>query len=268
MRKQVVCATIVSFLAGLSMKSSLASELDTETHYTEEGIAYVELGNPSSDYRLIFIHGSPGSKEGYQNYLSDPWLLDHAQLISVDRIGYGQSPNRLETKISQQSKYLQPLLASDKKNILVGHSLGGPIALSLALQMPELVNGLVFVAPAFDPELETPKWYNILADTWLIGLFLNQNWSMSNGEMMTLADELSLLSAKNWQLLDNMPVTLIHGDQDTIADPNNSKFAMHHLSGKLKKLVQVEGEGHFILWKSPAKIVAEIKHMIEVMPET
>ena len=265
MRKQVVCATIVSFLAGLSIKSSLASELDTKTHYTDEGIAYLELGNPSSDYRLIFIHGSPGSKEGYQDYLADSWLLQHAQLVSVDRIGYGQSPNHLEAKISQQSTLLQPLLAKDKMNIVIGHSLGGPIALSLALQMPQSVSGLVFIAPAFDPELETPKWYNILADTWLVSLFLNHNWSMSNGEMMSLADELALLSAKDWQSLDNIPVTLIHGDEDTIADPDNSEFAMAHLTGNLKKLVKVEGEGHFILWKNPAKIIAEIKQMLELM---
>ncbi|GLT17798.1 hypothetical protein GCM10007938_15760 [Vibrio zhanjiangensis] len=55
---------------------------------------------------------------------------------------------------------------------------------------------------------------------------------------------------------------------DTTADPANSKFAMRHLSGQIKKWVKVEGEGHFILWKNPAKIIAEIRQMLELMSET
>lgn len=42
MRKQVVGATVLSFLAGLSIKSSIASELDATTRFADSGVAYVE----------------------------------------------------------------------------------------------------------------------------------------------------------------------------------------------------------------------------------
>ncbi|AIW18712.1 MULTISPECIES: alpha/beta fold hydrolase [Vibrio] len=264
MRKQVVGATVLSFLAGLSIKSSIASELDATTRFADSGVAYVERGNAASNYRLIFIHGSPGNKEGYEAYLKDTWLLENAELISVDRVGYGQSPEELAADLDSQSKSIESLLAKDKVNILIGHSLGGPIALNLALMFPNLVQGMVLVAPAFDPKLEEPKWYNELADTWLVSVFLSDNWKKSNGEMMPLADELSKLSNKDWGLLDSVPVTLIHGDEDNIADPENSAFAIQRLTGKEKKLVEVKGEGHFILWQNTPKVINEIKQLISI----
>ena len=262
MRKQVVGATVLSFLAGLSIKSSIASELDATTRFADSGVAYVEQGNAASNYRLIFIHGSPGNKEGYEAYLKDTWLLENAELISVDRVGYGQSPEKLAADLDSQSKSIESLLAKDKVNILIGHSLGGPIALNLALMFPNLVQGMVLVAPAFDPKLEEPNWYTELADTWLVSVFLSDNWKKSNGEMMPLANELTKLSNKDWGLLDSVPVTLIHGDEDNIADPENSAFAIQRLTGKEKKLVEVKGEGHFILWQNTPKVINEIKQLI------
>ncbi|WP_339389771.1 alpha/beta hydrolase [Vibrio neptunius] len=264
MRKQVVGATVLSFLAGLSIKSSIASDLDTTTHFARSGVAYVAKGNQASHYRLIFIHGSPGNKEVYEAYLKDAWLLENAELISVDRVGYGQSPKALAADLDSQSKSIESLLSKDKVNILIGHSLGGPIALNLALMFPNLVQGMVLVAPAFDPKLEEPKWYNELADTWLVSVFLSDNWKKSNGEMMPLADELSKLSNKDWGLLDSVPVTLIHGDEDNIADPKNSIFAIQRLTGAEKKLIEVQGAGHFILWQNTPKVINEIKKLISI----
>nr|WP_240457227.1 alpha/beta hydrolase [Vibrio neptunius] len=213
---------------------------------------------------MIFIHGSPGNKEGYEAYLKDAWLLENAELISMDRVGYGQSPKALAADLDSQSKSIASLLAKDKVNILIGHSLGGPIALNLALMFPNLVQGMVLVAPAFDPKLEEPKWYNELADTWLVSVFLSDNWKKSNGEMMPLADELSKLSNKDWGLLDSVPVTLIHGDEDNIADPKNSIFAIQRLTGTEKKFIEVQGAGHFILWQNTPKVINEIKKLISI----
>ncbi|MCG9682437.1 alpha/beta hydrolase [Vibrio sp. Isolate23] len=265
MKKQVIGAVALSFLVGLSIKSSIASELDMSTQYADSGVAYVKQGNHASHYRLIFIHGSPGNKEGYEAYLKDTWLLANAELVSIDRLGYGQSPNQLIANLDGQSLSIKSFLAEDKVNILVGHSLGGPIALNLALMFPNLVHGMVLIAPAFDPTLEAPKWYNKLADTWLVSLFLTDSWRKSNGEMLPLAGELEKLSAKDWSPLDSVLVTLIHGDEDNIAAPENSTFAIERLSGKDKRLVEVKGEGHFILWQNTPKVINEIKQLIHAL---
>ncbi|CAH0537171.1 alpha/beta fold hydrolase [Vibrio marisflavi] len=263
MTSRRIGVSILSLLIGLFIQPhAFASSSNAQTLFSKNGLAYVQQGDANSKYRLIFIHGSPGSKEGYETYLNDEWLAKNAELISVDRIGYGQSPRQLDSDIASQAKSIAALLDKDKSNILIGHSLGGPIALDIAIMHPDLVQGLVLVAPAFDPKLEEPKWYNELADTWLVGAFLSNDWKVSNGEMMPLADELSKLSSKDWHKLDGVDVTLIHGDEDTISDPNNSNFAMNKLYGQGKKLVEVKGAGHFILWKDPQRIIKEIQLML------
>ncbi|MCL9782461.1 alpha/beta hydrolase [Vibrio sp. S4M6] len=266
-KQRLFSAAILTLFVGFIFKSnSYATTASVATLYTDGELAFVKQGDVNSHFRVIFIHGSPGSKEAYKIYLNDKWLQKHAELISVDRIGYGQSPHRLDASLDSQADSILPLLAKDKANILVGHSLGGPIALDVALMHPDLVQGLVLVAPAFDPKLEKPKWYNWIADTWLVNVFLSENWSRSNAEMMPLSSELNKLSHKNWLSLNNVPVTLIHGVDDSISDPNNSVFALARLSGKSKKLVKVEGQGHFILWDDPQTIITEIKAMLSSIP--
>ncbi|OAJ92369.1 MULTISPECIES: alpha/beta fold hydrolase [Vibrio] len=260
--KAAVLTTIVSFIIGMAGKPSSANEFDAEIEKTTEGLAFVRVANPQASSRVIFIHGSPGSHAAYTDYLSDEMLKSQAELISVDRLGYGESSPNLVTSLDRQAAAIGQLLAKDKANILVGHSLGATIALALAIQLPNMVDGLVLVAPALDAKLEEPKWYNEIADTWLINWLLSRDWQRSNGEMMPLAKELSDLSAKDWTVLDERPVTLIHGKEDTIADPENSAFAIAKLTGKTKKYLEVEKEGHFILWQNIPLISEQIQQIV------
>nr|WP_269809068.1 alpha/beta fold hydrolase [Enterovibrio nigricans] len=106
-------------------------------------------GNNKSDVRVIFIHGSPGSKEAYDDYLKHE-ALQQAELISVDRLGFGESRTPVETSIRRQAMAIVPLIENgDKRTYLVGHSLGGPIALQAALIVPDKVSGLLLIASAF-----------------------------------------------------------------------------------------------------------------------
>ncbi|WP_434362660.1 alpha/beta hydrolase [Parasalinivibrio latis] len=225
-------------------------------------LAYLQAGAANSDTRIIFIHGSPGSKEGYQAYLSNEDLLNRAQLLSVDRLGFGNSGKEVVTSLQQQAEAILPFLDSSRNNILVGHSLGGPIALQLALISPESISGMVLIASAFDPALEQPKWYNYLADTIVANWILPEDMNRSNREMMVLSQELKELADQSWQEL-TMPIRLLHGDDDTIAAPGNSLFAYARLPTQSTTLHMMKNEGHFVLWQNVPQIVREILSLIE-----
>ncbi len=216
----------------------------------------------NSNTQIIFIHGSPGEKNGYISYLNSPSLQAIADLVAIDRLGYGESNSKPEPSIRQQAIAILPLLSGKKFNILVGHSLGGPIALQVALMAPEKVHGMILVAPAFDPELEHPKWYNYFADTKIAKWILPNDWNQSNIEMMSLSKELQKLATQDWGVL-TMPIRIVHGEEDNIADPGNSVFAIQRLPSNSSNLIWAKNEGHFILWQNIPVIVQHIEALVK-----
>ncbi|HEY5692224.1 MAG TPA: hypothetical protein VIS49_12250 [Cyclobacteriaceae bacterium] len=60
---------------------------------------------------IIFVHGSTGSLSAFIHFLADTILLQHTQLITVDRPGFGSSNfGYAETSLEKQASLLKPLL--------------------------------------------------------------------------------------------------------------------------------------------------------------
>ncbi|WP_223816907.1 alpha/beta fold hydrolase [Pseudomonas lactis] len=120
-------------------------EVDGERfHYVEEG-----KGPP-----LVMIHGLMGSSRNLTYALSGQ-LREHFRVISLDRPGSGYSTRRsgtpadLPAQARQIAAFIKTLDLD--KPLVLGHSLGGAIALALALDHPHAVSGLVLVAPLTHP---------------------------------------------------------------------------------------------------------------------
>src|SRR6478736_6621802 len=111
---------------------------------------YLMVGDNNQLPLVIFIHGSPGSLPDYLDFLADTVLLKKAEMISVDRPGFGESNyGYAEPSLAKQAALLKPILEQNKHQrpvILVGHSLGGPVIGRMAMDYPELIDGLIFVA--------------------------------------------------------------------------------------------------------------------------
>ncbi|MFZ1400294.1 MAG: alpha/beta fold hydrolase [Candidatus Promineifilaceae bacterium] len=118
-------------------------------------IHYVEAGKRGRQIALL-IHGWSSSW-----YATSPLLGQLAQrfhVIAIDLPGYGQSP-RLEetTTIPRYVDLLADLIAqiSDGPVVLVGHSMGGMISVTLALTHPILVERMVLLSPTISGRLST-----------------------------------------------------------------------------------------------------------------
>lgn len=110
-------------------------------------LAYVEQG--SGDQTLIFIHGLGSYLPAWNKNI--PELSQHYRCIAIDLPGYGKSSKgNYEFSMTYYAQIIKELV--EKKNlknvVLVGHSMGGQIALTAALQYPEMVDKLVLIAPA------------------------------------------------------------------------------------------------------------------------
>lgn len=118
-------------------------------------IHFVEAGQRGRQIALL-IHGWSSSW-----YATSPifgLLAQRFHCIAVDLPGYGKSPALSEeTTIPKYVDLLADLIEqiSDSPVVLVGHSMGGMISISLALKYPVLVERMVLISPTISGHLST-----------------------------------------------------------------------------------------------------------------
>lgn len=229
-------------------------------------IHHVSVGNNNLPV-AFFIHGSPGSWSAFVDYFKDSTLLQHVQMVSVDRPGFGNSGlGNGEKSLERQAFYLKPIVQQYKKKgkrlILIGHSLGGPLIARMAMDYPELIDGLVFVAPSIAPELEPYEWYRPLGD-FFVFKYLLPNWlRASNREILYLKPELERM-LPHWKTI-RQPSIVIQGSKDVLVHPANADFAKKMLVNAQSVELAIEPEmNHFVPWSHPHLIKSAILKMVQ-----
>jgi pyruvate dehydrogenase E2 component (dihydrolipoamide acetyltransferase) len=117
----------------------------------DRSIHFLEAG-PKSDRPIVFIHGLGGSLSSWQLVMGG--LADGHRMTAVDLPGHGGSsktaPSAVDYSVNGLAADVAVALATGKRkpSVIVGHSLGGAVALKLAIEHPELVAGLVLIDSA------------------------------------------------------------------------------------------------------------------------
>jgi 4,5:9,10-diseco-3-hydroxy-5,9,17-trioxoandrosta-1(10),2-diene-4-oate hydrolase len=112
-------------------------------HYLDEG----------EGEAVVFLHGSGPGASGYSNFKGNyPYLVEAGyRCIVPDHIGYGFSdkPTDVDHPLSFFVECIKQTLevAGVQRCTLVGNSLGGAVALGLALDCPDMVDKLILMAP-------------------------------------------------------------------------------------------------------------------------
>lgn len=233
-------------------------------------IHYAEIGADTLPL-VVFVHGSPGSWDAFIDFFKDSTLYTKVHLISIDRPGFGKSEyGEAEPSLKEQAALLAPVLnktASQKKPILIGHSLGGPVVVRMAMDYPQQVGGLILVAPSVDPQLEKQEWYRSVGSWGLIRKLLPTEFDVSNQEILPLKGELQQMLPL-WKTI-RIPVTVIQGDADVLVPPANADFAKRMLVAAPVEIVWLPGVNHFIPWSHPQVITkAILKQVSSLAPTT
>ena len=110
-------------------------------------LAYVDVGE--GPQTLVLIHGLGSYMPAWKHNLGP--LSEHYRVIALDLPGYGRSdkpnaPYSMRYFVAKVRGLLQQL--GVERPVLVGHSMGGQIATTYALQHPDEVQGLVLASPA------------------------------------------------------------------------------------------------------------------------
>jgi pimeloyl-ACP methyl ester carboxylesterase len=128
---------------------------------------------------LLLVHGLAGQLEHYTYGVTDR-LAGRWRMVAVDRPGCGHStsgpgtPADLETQADALAALIDEL--GLERPLVVGHSLGGALALALALHHPQRVGGLALIAPLTHMQdtvppvfegltIQSPRWRRFVAWT-------------------------------------------------------------------------------------------------------
>ncbi len=245
---------------------------------------------------LLLIHGLAGQMFNFTHSLLG--LLAHDfRVIILDRPGSGYSlrPDDSLASLSAQARVISRFCQALRleRPVIVGHSLGGAIALALALDHPDQVGALALIAPVTHPPARIPPPFDGLAiaspllrrliawtmatplaifnrDRALDMLFGPQpvptDFATRGGGLLSLRPRAFVGASTDLMAAEHevaamparyrsltMPIGVVYGTEDRILDP------MLHGQGLATKipgtdLELIEGGGHMILISSADRV--------------
>lgn len=249
-------------------------------------IWYEDSGGPGET--ILFSHGLLWSGEMFADQVE--YFKDRYRCVIYDHRGQGKSE-------VTESGYDMDTLAEDAVELIrkldcgsvhvAGLSMGGFVAMRLAIRHPELLRSMILMETSADPEAEenAPK-YKLLSfiGRWIgFGPVAGRVMPIMFGKKFMEDPERADLR-KRWRqkLVDNdrigttraakgviyregvydhlssieVPTLIIVGDQDTATVP--AKSERMHAAIKGSKLVYIEGAGHSSTIEEPAQVNSAI----------
>jgi pimeloyl-ACP methyl ester carboxylesterase len=239
-------------------------------YYNSTGrtIRYLSVGNENASSSILFLHGAPSSMSYFKPYLCNQALLQQSQLLSIDRPGYGYSGlGKPETSIELQVKMILPLLDSLRRVhhplIVVAASYGTSVACRLAMDYPDLVDGLVLVAPSLAPGEERIYPISYLARNPLIKWMVPRMLISANAEKLSHQQELQKMLPL-WKNI-RVPVIYLQGKNDGLIYPANAEFARRNLvNASSLNITMIPGRGHLIAFLEIKRITRSILEMLQL----
>ncbi|MCP4440510.1 MAG: alpha/beta hydrolase [Aureispira sp.] len=267
-KRQIVLLVLVGIFIYTGRLEFTNTEEEYQTYLEQQGCSdihcglvdtlgrslhYTQVGQNEQLPLVIFVHGSPGSSFEYKHLLADTSINKHAQLIAVDRLGFGLSSEHgvAECSLEKQAAMLKKLLDQfhNPYKILVGHSWGGPTIARLTMDYPKSADALIFLAASLSPDLEPSVWYRYILNFPLVRWAIPRTVVASNSELFTAQTELKKMLPL-WSKI-TIPCTVIQGQKDKLVPPANAIFAQKMLINAPTQIQIVDSLNHFIPWLGP-----------------
>lgn len=244
--------------------------LQAKVHYQktkERTLRYLEIGKDHLPL-IVFIHGAPSSASFWKGLLKDSLLLSNAKLLAVDRPGYGFSGlGKPVISVQKQAELIAQILKKKRplhqQIILHGSSYGGTVAARLAMDYPELVDGVVLQSASTQAHAE--KTYPISYPThhWSLRWAVPAALRTANAEK--LSHHLALKNMANgWERIQ-AAVIVLHGNQDGLIYPSNAFYSFERLTNaRYRDIRFLEGRKHDLLWTKTELLKKSLLKLIEV----
>ena len=232
-------------------------------------------GSQAGPPPLVLIHGAGGSSLHWPPQVR---RLPGYTVFALDLPGHGESPGPSPDTIAEKADQVigWAHALGLEACIFAGHSMGGAITLTLALDHPQQVAGIILVGTGgrlrvhpdilaltasgsgYPQMIETILgWsYSTKADPRLVEL--------SGKRMLEVPAEVvhaDYLACDNFDLLDRLgeidrPTHVICGGEDQLTPPKFSHYLVEHIQGASFELIS--GAGHMVMLEQPERVAQSL----------
>lgn len=198
---------------------------------------------------LLLLHGAGGSHMSWRRQIEG--ISNRFRIIAVDLPGHGRSEGAGEATVSGYARYTAELMESlGLRNVILGgHSMGGAVALEIALRAPARVRGLLLVGTGARLRV-LPAIFTMIRQDFDIAMQGMANFMFGPDAAADLIDEERQLLAKNstdimlkdFTACDSfdvmsevgslkVPALIVCGGQDRLTPPKYSEFLHEKIRG-------------------------------------
>lgn len=242
-------------------QSSLAG-LPVEEKYTvvdDVSLRYLETGTQNIGIPLLMLHGFQAGADLWFPHPM-PALASTFHIIAPDLPGFGDSGPMPAYGTSQYTSLLFHFMDSlcYRRFDLLGHSMGGQIAIAMAASEPERVDHLLLVDSAGLPR-ESLFWMNpirVIGDASMRHVKLYPTSLRLMAKSRALAEGLQMLQHDHIQnRLDQltMPTLIVWGSRDRLVPLEHGAFMSKHIPHA--RLAVIRGAGHMPFYQKPEQFI-------------
>lgn len=241
------------------MPGSYVTVQGKRLYYTEQG-----SGAP-----ILLVHGNTGSHAWYGEVMDIPGF----RTIAPDMVNFGHSDGAVKPDITLYADYLQGFMeALALENCLVvGHSLGGAVVMSLAFRYPNRVGKMILVDSCPVDGLVTPEEYYPIIELYktnrpllkkalagvlgtrqdpeLLNLLVNEAMLMDKAAYAGNARALAEVDFRNEVNGFQKPVLVLSGGLDYLITEEMARKSAEALGGSVRIIEHV---GHSLMLEDPA----------------
>lgn len=239
--------------------------------------------NPNRRPSLILIHGAGGSFLSWHPRLR---RLAGETVYTPDLPGHGESGGAGKNSIGEYARDVLAFIEENRihKPVIAGHSMGGAIALDLALDAPEKLSGIALlgagaklrVSPLILEKTKSPDTFPEAA------ALVNQNSFSPDApkDLLRLSNENMLktnpqtfhgdfLACDSFDAMERvasirLPTLILCGTRDAMTPPKFSKFLAEQIPGA--RLHLIENAGHMLALEQPEVVARLLKEFLDGLP--